>query len=77
MKRIYTYAIKFVAFAKACHLLTDLRGVCYSAFATPNLGVVGGGEFVRWTDCLTYKQYKRRSLHKEVNIPQLGSENSY
>jgi hypothetical protein len=63
---------------KPCHLLTDIRGLCYSAFATPNLGIT-------WTVvsllggliCLTYQQYKRRSFHKQVNMPQSGSENSY
>ena len=49
---------------RSYHLLTDIRGVCYSAFATPNLGITWAVvSLVGGLICLTYKRYNRRSFY--------------
>jgi len=55
---------------RSCHLLTDIRGVCYSAFATPNLGITWAVvSLVGGLICLTYKRHNRRSFDKELICP--------
>jgi len=63
---------------RSCHLLTDIRGVCYSAFATPNLGITWAVvSLVGGLICLTYKRHNRRSFDKELICPSQKLESSY
>jgi hypothetical protein len=67
-----------VPLPKSCHLLTDIRGVYYSAFATPNLGITWAVvSLVGGLICLTYKRYNRRSFDKELNRSKSKAGSSY
>ena len=64
--------------AKSYHLLTDIRGVCYSAFATPNLGITWAVvSLLGGLICLTYKSYNRRSFNKELIVSKSKAGSSY
>ena len=63
---------------RSCHLLTDIRGVCYSAFATPNLGITWAVvSLLGGLICLTYKRYNRRSFDKELNMSKSKAGSCY
>ena len=63
---------------RSCHLLTDIRGVCYSAFATPNLGITWAVvSLVGGLICLTYKRHNRRSFDTELNMSKSKAGSSY
>jgi hypothetical protein len=67
-----------VSLPRSRHLLTDIRGVCYSAFATPNLGITWAMvSLLGGLICLTYKRYKRRSFDTELNMSQSKLGSSY